>query len=110
MPSTAEDALTYAAICGVEVYLRPDGTPVHKGNTPNAALLGMLKKHRDEIIIALGGTPKPLPAKKALLQYDPPERCTLCAMLVVECEDSDAFCNLDLCYFRNRARQVKQPW
>lgn len=110
MSTKAEDALTYAAICGVDVFLRADGTPAYKGETPNAALKGMLKENRDEIIKLLGGVPKPLAVKKPLLQMDPPERCTLCAMLVIECEDSDAFCNLDLCYFRTRARQAKGPW
>lgn len=87
---TAKEVLDEAFVFGCEVYLRDDGKPAIKGN-PNAALLGLLKIHRDEIVRLLGGLPDR-------------EQCEMCNTWVYEAEDSEAFCFQSACPFRIKCR------
>ncbi len=92
---TPADVLAAAAVAGVDVYLKPDGSPAVRGN-PSAALLAALKEHRAGVIEQLGGD-------------RPREWCGRCEAWIYQAEDSEAFCMMRKCEFRERARREDGP-
>lgn len=103
---TASEVLDLAAVAGIEVFLREDGTPTIRGGTPNAALMAALKEHRAAIIELLGGERQ---AEWCGVRPDPtpkhPDRVIVCNSWVFEAVDSENFCRLRGCPFRARARK-----
>ena len=87
---TPADVLRECAVAGLEIFLRPDGTPAVKGGRPNAALLAALKEHRAGIVAELGGTAEP-------------ETCGECRALVrPESGDVGRVCDLRRCPYKAR--------
>lgn len=110
---TASEVLDYCAMSNIQVKLGADGNPcIAKGSaSPNQATLALLKTHRSEIIVLLGGqapepaTP-PRPWHWTDLALAEPEECGRCHMRVFLPEDSEFFCRERRCYYIQLARQA----
>ena len=104
---TAAEVLASAEVAGVDVYLRPDGTPAVRGN-PSPALLAALKEHRAGVVRLLGGTPEPETCdgftRRFKVKDEWREEQVRCGALVAEAVDSPAWCQWAGCPFRKRVR------
>jgi hypothetical protein len=90
---TPSDVLDLAAVAGIGVRLRPDGTPAldcPAGVRPNAALMAALKEHRAGIVDLLN---------------DSPVTCDGCRALVREVADDLWWCSVKACPQRKAARR-----
>lgn len=118
---TPDEVLSECAVAGIEVVMTPKG-PVCRGGTPNQALLGLLKEHREAIIGILDdgslqmetpGDPEG-PASSGATRcpghYAYKDKWRDCGAWVYAPEDSEAFCQQSRCPMRSQVRQEEEPW
>lgn len=103
---TARDVIRTCEQAGVTLALDEHGRPRARG--ANAALIGLLRAHRTEVIRLLGGDPEPerCPGYEYRFKKDGQwvSRTIFCASVVKEAEDTPEFCPARTCPFRLRCR------